>query len=137
MLSNSLYNAVKCIMLKCMVWWCRSVPMYLYITLFYHAVTTYFFNNCFTYELGNWVVILFMSLTELMCVQHLAIQHPWRRGSVSDFFSELLESFLVSLISSFPLSRKSNTFFLSTDEFFIVEIALSDLLCVIGFLQLQ
>lgn len=58
MLSNS-FNGIKIIILNHGVV-VQVFHMYLYTTVICCAVTSFFFNYCFTYELGKQVIVLFV-----------------------------------------------------------------------------
>lgn len=77
MLSNSLYSGIEFIVLNHGVV-VQIFYMYLYITVICHAVTSFFFNYCYTYELGKQVIILFV------CKQAYVYNILERGESVSD-----------------------------------------------------
>lgn len=127
MLSKSLYDGIKCIILNHGV--VQIFYMYLYITVICHAVTSLFFIYCFMYEGGKQMVVLFAHKWAHVCIA------SWGGGSQFLIVEWVLESFLFSLMSSFPCTLKVTPLFFQLVSFLLLK--LSGLLCVTSFQQLQ
>lgn len=82
---------------------------------------SFYFNYCFTYELGKQVIILFVCNWAHVCTA------SWGGRSQFLIVSELLESFLCSLLSTFPCTLKVTPPFFQLVSFSLLK--LSALMC--------